>query len=203
MSWTYTGTASNDSISPPAAQGTYIIDGGAGTDTVNTNALYVQGAFTYSQNPVTGITTLSGASGTGLVMYLHNVEFVSFTNGTWTVPALTDTTPPTVATFSPSSAGIGVAINSNIVVTFSEAIQRGTGNILLKNSAGATIEAFDAATSNLITISGATLTLNPTNDLANNTNYFVTFDPGTIKDITGNNYAGSTSYNFTTIAWPW
>ena len=113
-----------------------------------------------------------------------------------------DTTAPTVSTFSPSDGATVVAVASNIVLAFSEAIQRGTGSIVLKNAAGTTIETFDAATSNLLSISGSTLTINPTRDLVNSTNYYVTFASGNIKDLTGNAYAGTTTYNFTTASYP-
>ena len=46
------------------------------------------------------------------------------------------TTAPTVATFSPTDEATGIAIGSNIVVTFSEAIARGVGSIILKDSTG-------------------------------------------------------------------
>jgi methionine-rich copper-binding protein CopC len=208
MAWIYTGTPANDIIYPPTAQVIYYVDGGGGSDTVNTNVPFVNGAFTYSQNPITGVTTLSGASGTGLTMSLHNVKYVGFTNGTWTVPVTTDTTPPSVVSFSPASGAVGVDIASSIALTFSEAIQLGTGNIVLKTAAGATIETFDAATSNRLSISRTSstapnypiLTISPTNALANSTQYFVTIAPGTIRDIAGNSYAGTTTYNFTTAA---
>ncbi|MBI3675181.1 MAG: Ig-like domain-containing protein [Proteobacteria bacterium] len=54
-----------------------------------------------------------------------------------------------------------------------------------------------------VTISGNTVTINPTADLAANTGYYVTLGSGVIKDIAGNNYAGITSttaLNFTTGA---
>jgi methionine-rich copper-binding protein CopC len=109
-----------------------------------------------------------------------------------------DTTPPTAITFSPADESSNVAIGSNIVVTFSEAIQRGTGSILIKTTAGATVASYDAATSSALSISGSTLTINPSSDLSNSTGYKVEFAAGSVKDISGNSYAGTTSYNFTT-----
>jgi methionine-rich copper-binding protein CopC len=111
---------------------------------------------------------------------------------------VTDTTAPTVSSFSPTDGATGVATSSNIVLTFSEAITRGTGSLLLKTAAGATIETFDAATSNRLTLSGSTLTIDPTSTLANGTNYYVTLAAGTIKDLAGNSYAGTSTYDFTT-----
>ena len=111
-----------------------------------------------------------------------------------------DTTAPAVSSFNPTDGATGVSTTANIVLTFSEAIQRGTGSIVLKNAAGTTIETFDGASSNRLSIAGSTLTIDPTNTLANGTNYYVTFNSGTIKDLAGNAYAGTTSYDFTTIA---
>ncbi len=60
-----------------------------------------------------------------------------------------DTTAPTVSTFSPTDGATGVAVGSNIVVTFSETIARGTGNIELRagSALGTIVETFNAATS--------------------------------------------------------
>lgn len=111
-----------------------------------------------------------------------------------------DTTAPTVANFSPADEAYDVAVGSDIVVTFSEAIQRGTGNIVLKNAGGSVIEVFNAVTSGNLSIAGSTLTINPFADFRSGTGYTVEFAAGSIKDISGNSYAGTTAYNFTTSA---
>jgi methionine-rich copper-binding protein CopC len=115
-----------------------------------------------------------------------------------TAPAR-DTTPPTVTTYSPVDEATGVATASNIVLTFSEPIARGAGNIVLKTSAGVTVATYDAAASTNLSVSGSTLTINPTMDLAYGAGYKVEFAAGTIKDLAGNSYAGTTSYNFSTL----
>ena len=43
------------------------------------------------------------------------------------------------------------------------------------------------------------LRFNPSADLAAGTGYRVDFDFSSVKDLAGNNYAGTTSYNFTTV----
>jgi hypothetical protein len=123
----------------------------------------------------------------------------TFTEGIYSIKFGVDSTAPTVSTFSPADEASSVAITSNIVLTFSEAVQRGTGNIVLKAS-GATVASYDSATSSNLSISGSTLTINPTADLSNNTAYSIEFAAGTIKDIAGNSYVGTTTYNFTTVA---
>ena len=70
-----------------------------------------------------------------------------------------DSLAPTISGFSPTDGATAVAINSNITLTFSEAIQRGTGFIVIHSGAatGAIVESFAAATSSRLTLSGNTL----------------------------------------------
>ena len=88
-----------------------------------------------------------------------------------------DTTPPTVTSFSPADAATGVAVGRNIEVTFSESIQKGTGIIAIHSGSatGTVVESYNAALSTNLSISGNTLTINPTSNLASNTQYYVTF----------------------------
>ncbi len=126
----------------------------------------------------------------------------------WTVTGdqlsvyIIDTAAPTVSAFSPMDGATTIAVGSDITVTFSEAIQRGTGNIQIhsESATGTVVASYDAATSTNLTISGSTLTINPTTDLSYSTNYFVTFESGSIKDLAGNSYVGTNSYDFTTIS---
>jgi methionine-rich copper-binding protein CopC len=117
-----------------------------------------------------------------------------------TLVAPTDTTPPTVNSFSPLDEATVVAVDTNITVTFSETIRRGTGSITIKTAAGVPVATYDAVTSTSLTIVGNTLTINPTADLAQGTAYRVEFAASSIKDLAGNAYSGTTGYNFTTVA---
>jgi len=111
-----------------------------------------------------------------------------------------DTTAPTATTFSPADEATGVAVASNIVVTFNEAIARGTGSIVLKTSTGSTVATYDAASSTNLSISGSLLTITINPSLTAGTGYKVEFAVGSIKDLAGNNYVDTTNYNFTTAA---
>jgi methionine-rich copper-binding protein CopC len=125
----------------------------------------------------------------------------SYTHGQYnfTTGAAPDTTAPTASTFSPADEATAVAIGANVVVVFSEAIQRGAGNIVLKKANGTTVATY-AQSSTEVTVSGSTLTINPASDLNFSTGYTVEFASGSVQDLAGNNYAGTTSYNFTTAA---
>ena len=109
-----------------------------------------------------------------------------------------DTTVPAVVAFSPKQGATVVPLNSDIIVTFSEAIERGTGSIVLHDANGNAAAIYDAATSTNITISGELLTIHPSAPLAANTAYDLDFAPGTLTDLSGNGYAGTTTYGFST-----
>jgi serralysin len=113
-----------------------------------------------------------------------------------------DTTAPTVSTVSPADGATNVSASSNIILTFSEAVEKGTGTIEIRSGSatGPVVESFSAATSSLLTVSGSTLTIDPTNNLAAGTQYFVVLPSGAIRDIAGNAYAGTSTYDFTTVA---
>ena len=111
-----------------------------------------------------------------------------------------DTTSPTVSSFSPTDAATNVATGNNIVLTFSEAIQKGTGSIEIHadSAGGNLVESYDVATSTNLTFSGTGLTVNPTSNLSDTTQYFVTIAAGAVKDLAGNSYIGTSTYEFTT-----
>jgi methionine-rich copper-binding protein CopC len=133
----------------------------------------------------------------GSVQDLAGNNYVGTTSYNFTTGAAPDTTAPTASTFSPADEATAVAIGANVVVTFSEAIQRGAGNIVLKKADGTTVATY-AQSSSEVTVSGSTLTINPASDLSYSTGYTVEFSAGSVQDLAGNSYAGTTSYNFTT-----
>ncbi len=111
-----------------------------------------------------------------------------------------DVSPPLVTSFNPVSGTSGIATNTNITVNFSEAITRGSGNIVIKDLAGKVFTSIDAATSGNLTIAGNALIINPIADLLAGTTYTVEFAPGSIKDLSGNAYQPTTTEKFTTFA---
>lgn len=109
-----------------------------------------------------------------------------------------DTTPPSISSYVPADAAGEVAIDSDLVLTFSEVIQQGAGNLLLKMDDGSTVATYDIADSTAVTISGNTLTLNPAADLSFATHYRLEIDAGVVSDQAGNTFAGSLDYDFIT-----
>jgi methionine-rich copper-binding protein CopC len=104
---------------------------------------------------------------------------------------------PTLSSSSPADNASGIAVGSNIVLTFSEAVAAGTGNIVISN--GTDTRTISVTDTSQVTISGSTVTVNPTADLQAGSTYNVQMASGVIKDATGNNYAGisdTTTLNF-------
>lgn len=114
-----------------------------------------------------------------------------------------DVTPPTTATVTPANGATGVIISGNLVITFSENIQKGTaGNITVKRSSDNVAVQTTAVTSASVIVSGNSATI-PYGGLANSTAYYVNIDAGAFKDLAGNNHAGitnATTWAFTTVA---
>ena len=213
--YNWTGTAGADTImlatyGQPGSSNTYTLNGLAGTDTLDFvmgnsfASKYVSTSFTIGAADASGMITVTGASSGGkdhFTFHLTSVESLKFADSTVTLSyAAADTTPPTVSSFIPAAGATGVTVASDIVINFSEAVQKGAGTIQIHtgSAAGTVVASYDAATSANLAVSGTTLTINPTADLANGTHYFVTLDAGSIKDAAGNSYAGTSSYDFTT-----
>jgi methionine-rich copper-binding protein CopC len=117
---------------------------------------------------------------------------------TTALPSNTDWTAPTLSSFSPADGAAGVAVSSSLALTFSESVQRGSGTITLRRADGTVVEQFDAASSNRLILQGSTLTLDPSADLAGSTGFYLEVSPGAIKDLAGNGFIGSSSYDFST-----
>src|SRR5262249_48536022 len=101
--------------------------------------------------------------------------------------ALPDSTPPTLTSTSPADNATGVAIGANIVLNFNEAVNAGSGNVVIhRASDGAAVATISVLDINQASFSGTTLTINPSSDLAAGTAYYVTVDGGAIKDTAGN-----------------
>lgn len=113
-----------------------------------------------------------------------------------------DTRAPSLAAASPAESSSGVAVASNLTFTFSEAVQRGAGTVLVKNGGGAVVGSFDAATSANLSISGSTLTINPSTDLASGSHFSVEFGAAAFKDLAGNAAPGGRLNDFVTAIDP-
>jgi methionine-rich copper-binding protein CopC len=117
--------------------------------------------------------------------------------------SVADTAAPTLSSSTPADNATGVALDSNLVLTFSETVTAVAGkNIVIKKSDGTTVETI-SATSAQVTISGLTATVNPASNFDYLTGYYVLIDAGAFVDGAANAYAGissTTVLNFVSIA---
>lgn len=163
----------------------------------------------------------SGAAGTDHIRFTAPYDGIYYVDASWhqgfadidkyaaisvyvdldTIPSTFPGSSPSVSIFSPTNFATDVSIDSNITLTFSETIQRGSGSISLVTADNVLVEFFDAESSNNLSISDKTLTINPTNNLSNNsTQYFVALESDSVEDLAGDGNAEITSYSFTTTA---
>ena len=111
-----------------------------------------------------------------------------------------DVTPPTVSNYSPADNSTNISNTATLVLIFNENIQKGTGNILVKEG-GVTTQTIDV-TAAVVTVSGNTATINPA-DLSFGASVNIEISAGAFKDLFNNNHAGiadATTWNFSIIA---
>ena len=109
----------------------------------------------------------------------------------------TDTTAPTLSSSMPAADATGVNASSNIVLTFSEDVQAGTGDITITPSGGNAITI--GVTNAQVRFFGARVTINPTADLAVSTTYALSIAAGAIEDLADNS-AAIVNLSFSTAA---
>jgi hypothetical protein len=174
------------------------------------------GESAFGSNNLTSVTSLSTSPVTLSSSVFSNRNFIdltipvgaetAYTTAAWTgfKSIIQDNfMNPTLVAMVPSDDAIAISTTDNIVVTFSEKIAFGTGNIQV-------IDLTDASNSFIIdvaspgsqaTISNAVLTINPSSNLDNSSNYAVQIAATALDDMTGNSFAGiteNTTFNFTT-----
>lgn len=148
--------------------------------------------FAVTKESFNGVSYLSNTVSSNILQVALNATGQSVT------PPPIDTVAPTIATYSPAVGGTISTLDSNLTLTFSESVQKGTGTIQLRtgSSTGVLVETFDLASSPRLSLSGATLTIDPTSSLLAGVTYYLVLPAGSVKDITGNAFAGTSSYSF-------
>jgi len=117
----------------------------------------------------------------------------------WTTGAASDTTAPTVASTAIADNATGVAFDTKVLATFSEAMNP----LSLTNTTFAVAEATSGAVvAGALNYSGVNATFVPQNKLALNTRYTVTVKGGVggVEDLAGNVMQSAKVWSFTTAA---
>jgi hypothetical protein len=151
--------------------------------------------ITNANNMCVGVVTMTGSSG--------DIE----TPGTISAGAIDF--PLSVVSFSPADGATDVNVDSNIVITFNQFVEKPTtgigttANITLRNSSGigTVLQTIGInSTSTSVTINGAVVTIKPPSGLPETTNVFVVVDAGAFVNNFGGNSSLIDTYNFTTVA---
>lgn len=140
----------------------------------------------------------------------NDIKAIQLVNGSdaasFTLYPLTNTSPdstaPTLLSSTPADDASSVTPFADVVLTFDESVQKGSGSILFTSTDGAASITVDV-TSNQVTISGSTVTINPTAFLEQGHAYTVSIASGVFTDTTGNAFAGNgDSLSFSTGTTP-
>ena len=111
-------------------------------------------------------------------------------------------TTPTLSSSSPADGATSVGADDNIVLTFSEAVDAESGNIVIKKSSDdSTVETIDVTGAKVSGSGSTTITINPSTTLDGETSYYITIAATAFDDADSASYAGfsnSTTLNFTT-----
>lgn len=168
---------------------------------------YLNGDFISGNSSIdlTEFGYLLGYGDTIALLQVDTVDATGLLRSTWAINQSKQTEsltilvnlPPTIVNDKQNDR---IETTADITLTFSEPIQKGTGTIYLRtgSATGSVIESYDLATSNRVSVSGTTLRIDPTNDLAHDTQYLVTIGLGAVTDFAGNSYAGTSTYDFRT-----
>ncbi|MGB1128574.1 MAG: Ig-like domain-containing protein, partial [Haloferula sp.] len=133
-------------------------------------------------------------------------SFLGITNDDdWSFQTAAESVPPMIVPpTSPAAGSPSVAVDTDLVATFDEPIVEGSGNITIKNLSDSTDTVIPVGDAQ-VTVSGSTLTINPSSDLDPGDNYAVQIDAGAVTDVIGNLFAGIlppdvSTWSFTTAA---
>ncbi len=163
----------------------------AATVTINPTADLVINTNYYVHIAATAVTDLSGNAYLGIS-----------SNTAWNFNTNEAVAPSLLGT-SPADNAMGVALGTNLVLTFDEPVQINASMVLsirLHESGGTLVESFASAHPG-ISVAGNVVTIDITGNLDESTGYYVLIDNGLIGDLIGNNYAGisdNTAWSFTT-----
>jgi methionine-rich copper-binding protein CopC len=200
---TLNGAEGNDTLTGGA--GNDLVDGGTGLDLAVLTGSYSSYTFDYNA-ALERLVVVGATTGTDSYYRVESFQFADVVRSLSEIRGLTassDTTPPTLTNASPGDNSFLVAATTNIVLTFSEAVQAGSGNVLIYNSNGSVARSIAITDTSQVAIVGNAVTINPATDLAASSGYYVNIAAGVLRDLAGNPYAGisgTTAYNFTTAA---
>jgi len=111
--------------------------------------------------------------------------------------------PFAISTLSPANGAPSASVNADLIITFNQGIQAGSGDItIFRASNDSTVESIPVSSG---MISGNVLTVSPSSALETETEYYVLMENDAVRNLAGAPYPGITSdseWRFTTLKLP-
>ena len=182
-------TSQNVTLTPAVdASGTYYTLDGTNPD--STDTAYV------------GTINIDGFDGQTVTLKAVSYDSLGNIGNLITESYTFDKSGPIINSLSPADSSVDVGTNNNLIITFSEAVNIGTGNIIIKKSLDdSTVETIDV-TGLKVTGEGTNIiTINPDSTLEGDIEYYVQIEAKAFNNTVGNDFAGiadKTTWNFRT-----
>ena len=112
-----------------------------------------------------------------------------------------DTQAPTVISLTPADNATDIGLADSLELQFGQSVFSQSGNVQIYTSGGALFESIPIGDARVTGSGTNTITIDPTGDFSNNSDYYVLVDAGAVVDSAGNVFAGisaSTTWNFST-----
>ena len=162
-----------------------------------------------SNSSLSGVATHISFNNDGTKFFVSTGQHINNSNRQFileyslSVPYQVIDVAPILSSSSPADNATDIEVDSNITLTFSEAVDAEIGgNILIKKcSDNSTVETIDVRGSNVSGSGGETITINPDVTLDQGTCYYLNIEDDAFDDASSKDYAGitdSTTLNFTT-----
>lgn len=109
---------------------------------------------------------------------------------------------PQVENYSPADGASNITLDTNIEINFDEPVARGVGSITLRVQGGPTVTTWNIGDGAGEFLGDRTLLLSLNAPLAYETRYVLDLGEGCVVDLSGNSFAGDSSYDFSTLSAP-
>ncbi len=111
-----------------------------------------------------------------------------------------DMLSPSVSSLLPADDAADVHSDTDLVITFHETVQKGSGNLVIRLADDDSVVETIAVDSSLVSVVGAIVSVQRSAILLDRKDYYVEVDAGAFEDLAGNSFAGitgTTAWNFT------
>ncbi|PLX10180.1 MAG: hypothetical protein C0597_17230 [Marinilabiliales bacterium] len=174
---------------------------------VSTSDISGDGTKTITVDPTSPLSSLTDyhvlVDGTAFVDNAGN-SFAGYSLATdWNFTSA-DISNPYITDYSPVDNALSVTVGSNLVLTFSEEVVKGSGNIVIYEASGPSIIETIPVGSPQVSVATDVVTIDPGSDFNGETEYYVLIDAGTFEDTNtpvANPFGGITNpaeWSFTT-----